>query len=99
MVLTSQLVKYYIAVLISVNPPSQPPQGWVQMLQPFDSRAECKSELHSNKGVYFMSIMKHHIKIINKVEMMECMTQWDIDEINDDLGHPPSRRKKEGMGV
>jgi len=99
MVLTSQLAKYYIAILISVNSPNQPPQGWVQMLHPFDTRAECKAELQSNKGVYFMSIMKRHLKIINKVEMMECMTQQDIDSINDDLGHPPSRKKNEGMGI
>ena len=99
MVLTSQLAKYYIAVFISVNPPAMPPQGWIQMLHPFDTREQCLTEMKKNQVIYVVSVAKKFKKILKKVEMMECMTQRDIDEINDDLGHPPSRRKNESKGI
>ena len=99
MFLVSQFAKYYIAVLISVNSPNQPPQGWVQMLHSFDSKAECEAELKENEYRYFISVMKHHANIIKKVEMMQCMTQQTLDSINDDLGHPLSRKKNEGLGI
>tara|TARA_R110000824_G_scaffold67401_8_gene174699 strand:+ start:2033 stop:2329 length:297 start_codon:yes stop_codon:yes gene_type:complete len=87
MFIISQLPKYYIAVLMSVVPPNLPSQGWVQMLIGFETREECKEQLASDEYGYFVSIMKHYGSMVKKIEMMDCMTRENIEELNEDLGH------------
>tara|TARA_R110000796_G_scaffold71491_1_gene162342 strand:+ start:854 stop:1141 length:288 start_codon:yes stop_codon:yes gene_type:complete len=87
MLLTSGLAKYYIVALISVTDPDVPSYGWVQMLQGFDTRIECKNELAENEYMYFISIMQTLRNVIKQVEVMQCMTEENVHLLNRELGH------------
>ena len=98
MLVSSQAAPYFIAVFIAVTPGDLPEQGWVQMLRPFETRAECLIELKSNERLYFRSVINNFKQIIRRVHAMECMTEENINEINKEFGHPQDDDKKE-IGV
>ena len=104
MLIASQTVPYFIAVFIAVTPGELPEQGWVQMLRPFETRAECQIELKNNERLYFRSVVNNFRNIIKRVHAIECMTEENIDAINKEFGHPQSdddnnNIKKENIGV
>ena len=88
MLISSQAAPYFIAVFIAVIPGKLPEQGWVQMLRPFETRAECLIELKNNERLYFRSVVNNFKQIIRRVHAMECMTEENINAINKEFGHP-----------
>ena len=92
MLLSSSLAKYYIVALITVTPPIMPEQGWIQLLHPFEDRATCKKDLEVNEYLYFVNLMQTLKNVILRVEMMDCMSGSNIEELNKELGHNMSKR-------
>jgi len=98
MFISSQIAPYFIAVFIAVAPGELPEQGWVQMLRPFETREECLVELKTNEQLYFRSVINNFKPIIRRIHAMECMTEENINAINEEFGHPQDDDKKE-IGV
>lgn len=87
MLLSTIAAKYYVAILMSVTDPSVPPQGWVHMLNAFDTYEECNDSLEADRYGYTIVTLQTFKSIIKSVDMMDCLTIPDIKELNEDLGH------------
>ena len=87
MLLSTIVAKYYVAILMSVTMPNVPPQGWVHMLNAFDTYEECNASLEADRYGYTIVTLQTFKSIIKTVDMMECLTIPDIKELNEDLGH------------
>ena len=69
------------------------------MLRPFETRAECLIELKNNERLYFRSVINNFKEIIRRVHAMECMTEENINAINEEFGHPQNDDNKEAPKI
>ena len=94
MLLSTIAAKFYVAILISATMPNVPPQGWVHMLNSFDTYKECNASLEADRYEYTIVTLQTFQNIIKTVDLMVCLTISNIKELNEDLGHFP-----EGVGI
>jgi len=94
MPLSTIVANFYVAILISTTMPNVPPQGWVHMLNPFDTYQECKASLEADRYAYTMVTLQTFKGVIKSVDLLECLTISNVQELNEALGHPSN-----GVGV
>jgi|TARA_R110002020_G_scaffold162850_1_gene348732 hypothetical protein len=81
------MIEYFISVLLNVSIMGiDPPQGWLQAIKPYETKAECEAAIPEAAESIHMTVYQW-TQGMGFIEAIHCMTEEEWIKQNEELGH------------